>query len=749
MSLCCAVPGKTTWARYAFAAAGSASTTSPDGEFHRSLRDTHQHQAMYRILYEHVHGWEKNDAERSIAARLLHQFLKYRVSGARKVEWNTFSQMHSLQSCRDLSLKRVVDEILPPTECHGRRRVIVVNFDEVVDALVDNKELLTDVLRVLVDNKPLCYFCILLTSTRALKVLELRTSSQIGYTSITLPLLKIEHMYKVVQHVTRLCHARAAPGAQGSIQLLFTDDTSPAVGLQTEPRLRCFTYLLELLAGVPRFLEKALFEMGCESSSRVFRPDIFLRNIERLDDSKFVLDELLRAVVDAITTKYDRFLGHLRSLEIFPLLVTCSLFEARFYRSQNIQHGRGQRGVQADIHYIADLEDDGVIFLTKPQSSGQSQLHRLPLAPPRDAAWSHRSSLLRPWLTARAQRDDTEFCIVVPFIWMHLAAARAALDASPQSPPLPQIQLLSQLGTALTPSEKERLSLSVLALRMYFLAECDRAGHGEVMRFEVSDLFPVVPQGRKVDPSHVDLPSGCSWLVAQSTKPIVATDLKSATPSSKLQQRIDVPLADCRSQLQPGLQSEALQVFWQNKDKTQSADSFVLSMPGIALQEKQSHAFKQAVQDGRTGQKGNTVSANAIKKEHDKFRPRCPHLFVFITDKRVVPAARAQLDKCELIIDANNEEGFYGPFLARLKLCHDRDESAVLADPTESLKSWLAASSSGSPTAVAAVAAAAASASVDSDTESSRPRKKRRTSASDQSHRPSSAVCSRKSRRGG
>ena len=30
--------------------------TSPDGEFHRSLRDTHQHQAMYRILYEHVHA---------------------------------------------------------------------------------------------------------------------------------------------------------------------------------------------------------------------------------------------------------------------------------------------------------------------------------------------------------------------------------------------------------------------------------------------------------------------------------------------------------------------------------------------------------------------------------------------------------------------------------------------------------------------------------------------------------------------
>ena len=72
-------------------------------------------------------------------------------------------------------------------------------------------------------------------------------------------------------------------------------------------------------------------------------------------------------------------------------------------------------------------------------------------------------------------------------------AARASLDATPQSPPLPQIQLLAQLGSALTPSEKERLSLSVLALRMYFLAECDRAGHEEAMRFEVRDPVPRRP----------------------------------------------------------------------------------------------------------------------------------------------------------------------------------------------------------------------------------------------------------------
>ena len=292
----------------------------------------------------------------------------------------------------------------------------MINFDEVADALVHNDELLKDVLRVLVDSQSLCYICILLTSTRALEVLQLPTSSQ-----------------------------------------------------------------------------------------------------------------------------YHRFKGYLQWLEIFPLLVTCSLFGAHLHRSQRIDY-EGAR----TRHHIARLEDSGVIFLVEPQSSApQSKVLCLPAPPRQTAAWSHHSPLLRPWLTVEAEDDETEFCIVVPFIWIHLVAAQAALDASSQSPPLPQIQLLSQLGTALTPSEKERLLLSVLALRMYFLAECDRAGHGEVMRFEVSDLFPVVPQGRKVDPSHIDLPSGCSWLVAQSTEEIKADTFMSSPPSSQQQQQqgSDVPSA--------------------------------------------------------------------------------------------------------------------------------------------------------------------------------------------------------------
>jgi hypothetical protein len=217
--------------------------------------------------------------------------------------------------------------------CGDRRRVIVVNFDEVADVLKYDEWHFERVLRLLMDSNQLCYFCILLTSTQTLNVLKLPASSGIGHVSISLPLLKVEHMYQVVQHITRLC-CRDEELTESSIAERILSDVRP----QEMPELRCFTYLLDLLAGVPRFLEKALFCMGCDASSHAFQPEVFLCNLERVKDSHYVYDLLLPAVVHAITVKYGRFLRHLQSMELFPLLVTCSLFGARFYRSQEIKY---------------------------------------------------------------------------------------------------------------------------------------------------------------------------------------------------------------------------------------------------------------------------------------------------------------------------------------------------------------------------------------------------------------------------
>jgi hypothetical protein len=82
------VPGKTTWARYAFAAAGGKRPPSPDAHFYHSLQDTHRQQAMYRMLYDDIEQWELEDVERSIAGRLLHEHLKYRVHPAGEVNWS-------------------------------------------------------------------------------------------------------------------------------------------------------------------------------------------------------------------------------------------------------------------------------------------------------------------------------------------------------------------------------------------------------------------------------------------------------------------------------------------------------------------------------------------------------------------------------------------------------------------------------------------------------------------------------------
>jgi hypothetical protein len=705
------VSGKTTWARYAFANAGSKSSPLPDGDFYRSLQDTHRRKAMYCIVYDGVLPWEKMDPERSIAGRLLHQHLK---NGAENKLWPPFARKHDLEHCPDLTLRRVVDEILPPSLCRSRRRVIVINFDEVADVLENNKELLTEVLKVLVDSKALCYFCILLTSTHALDVLKLPRSSGFGHVAISLPLLSVEHMYEVVQHITRLCFEAVQPAEAGPIATRILPNVQiPPVEPQMVHELRHFTYLLELLAGVPRFLEKALFSLGFDSSSHAFQPEVFLHNLELVEDSHFVFNQLLRGVVRFITLKYNRFLGYLNTLEIFPLLISCSLFGACFYRSEKISFESNERGVEGGHHNIGALEDDGVIFLTEPPA-GQSGMPSLPVAPPAPADWSEGSSLLRPWRTSRKARDNQAFCIVIPFIWMHLVVARAALYATPLSPPLPQIQLLSQLGSSLTPSEKERLSLSVLALRMYFLAECDQAGNGEEMCFGVRDLFPV-PLQRTISPSHVCLPAAFSWRVAQSTEEIVAAAFKPARQQSKRQRQDD--------DSQQHSLSSAVQVFYQNKEKAEAPDSFVLSRPVIALQDKQSHAFKHAVQ---AGEPGGTVSVTIIRQEHDKFKAACEHLFVFITDKRVVEKAQSGLKDNELAIDDTNEEGFYGPLLKRLKLHHDRDEDVLQADPTDSLQLWRL-SSSASSTAAAAATAASASSAVDAT--SSSPCKKQRASA--------------------
>ena len=83
-----------------------------------------------------------------------------------------------------------------------------------------------------------------------------------------------------------------------------------------------------------------------------------------------------------------------------------------------------------------------------------------------------------------------------------------------------------------------------------------------------------------------------------------------------------------------------------------------------------------------------------------------------------------------VVVEPSNEEGFYGPLLTRLKLCHGRDEEVQLTGPTESLKAWLAASRPQSPTAVTATAVAPTPSSSSASAESSQPRKKQRISAS-------------------
>jgi hypothetical protein len=669
---------------------------------------------MYRLLYDDVIGsWEPENAERSIAGRLLHQYLRYRLPAGRE-SWQQFASHYHLEDCTDLTLQRVAEVIVPlKPDSPIKRRVIVINFDEVADVLdlerrqkkqnkteqqsadiaIDLRPLFSAVLRLLAIASraagSTCYFCVVLTSTEALTVLDLPRHSGLGYHSILLPLLSVDHMYVVVQRITELCVEAVAeqepPSSSAIAALLLSSQPRPPLRLQ--PRLRYFTYLLELLAGVPRFLEKALFSMGSLSLAGPFRAEVFLSSLERVSDPHYLSHTLLSDVVQSIQYKYSEFKHKLQALEIFPLLVTCSLFKAPVYRSQSICHDLvvyGESRISNKSHPIQELEDSGVIFLVK---ADPRHTMTLPPESKRQQASSQKSSsfaqpspFLRPWLTEAHHRDKHQFSFVIPFIWMHLVAAKD----SPLKSPLPQVRLLRELGWSLTPSEKERFSLSVLALRMYFRIECLQ--DTEEVAFQALDLFP--PQSRCLVPSVFRLPASrtpesCSWQIVKSDHRVTAADFPSE--DGQLYHRRKAKLS---SNGQPAQQQSALSLFVQNAGQAHSADSFVFLSPPLLLQDKQSQTCKRAVQLS-VRPSSSSVSVEDIVSEHNKCNPLPAHLFVYITDELVSAEVEKQLEQSVVVIHAGNEQQFFGPFLARSKLYPDQEEPVSRGDPTQSLREAL------------------------------------------------------------
>ena len=636
---------------------------------------------MFHIVFKDIQDWERGNGDRSIAARLLYAHLGIKDRDENRVSWAQFCTEHSLEHSTDVTLNKVVDVILPPNKCESKRRVIVVNIDEVY-GMMDNdtdRTHLKNVLHALVASAEFCYFCILLTSTHALKVLQLSSFSQIDHDSITLPLLAVSHMHEVVRQVANRC-------LSGERQRLEEDEKKEAIpfeavqrgyadlvllesrvkdvaagGPETAPKY--FTYLLEMLTGVPRFLEKLLFEMGRNKTKFCRRS--FLLNLTRVNDPGYVFDELLPAVVGAITAKYSRFKDFLSSYPIFPLLCTCSLFGAVFSRSDVLdwedEHGR--------LHQeeLTALEDSGIIFLADPPEAPETPLtgrdtpFALPTTRPTLTEQSGLS-LMRVWRqlaptsaptpapnTKREQQQPSinkSYCIVVPFIWMHLMVAQCRKKGGGL---LQHIQLLTHLGTTLSPSEKERVTLSVIALRIYFLAHCGRAGTGELMIINVYDLFPV-PAGRKVVPFLITVPKDFIWAVRKALGGFITQDNISALINA---------------------QPHARYLFWQNMDMAPSADSFVLTTPILAIQDKQSHSEKE---------RRKTHSPASIASEHSKFSPDYPHLFVFATDKRVADNRHKKIAENELVISQHNESLLYGQYLSRIKSCRTKHEDVVEMD---------------------------------------------------------------------
>jgi hypothetical protein len=656
--------------------------------------------------YEQPVAWEYSEAERSIAGRLLREFLKYHLpleADGDVCHWQTFDKLYRLAACPDLNLRTVQDVILPPASAKAAgvvRRVIVINFDEVSHVLRNDhlKQLFVNVLELLllasvgaVDG---CFFCLLLTSTQAVKMKDFSHDSRLLSRSISLPLLNLSHMYQVVQGISRLSKTTACQQHSDLPASSIRDavcDGQPDQLLQ-DSRLRYFTFLLRLLGGVPRLLEETLFTMGLDKATEAFSPRVFLANLERVQESDYS-NSLLQAVVPAVKLRYPRFVDYLQAQALFPLLVACSLFRASVQRSQYILY-TVRRGGQTDKHSqsIVEMEDNGVVFLVnadaQPPLSLPSKAQAVD-APPMPVDQPD-SPFVHPYLIPLSKDSEPKFVMVIPFIWIYIVTQHYK---SQMQSLLPQVQLLASLDWSLTSSQKERLSLSVLALRVHFLIEChQQEDKTKSVQLLLWDVFP--QQAHEVKPSTLRLPhppASCSWRVTQCKERVLAHQLPS--------------LAD---------DSQRTCLFYQNGGKAPSADSFAFLSPLVLLQDKQSHQSKPVLQQGRKPPPSLAVTAEEVRSEHNKSRPSCDHVFVYITDKRahasvkVIPyppsssqqqqqahqrtknsrsAAASQqpqgLQPDEILICADNEAAFFGDFLSLLKLYADREENV----PRASLRS--------------------------------------------------------------
>ena len=648
---------------------------------------------MFRVVLHPVQEFEYDSPEKCIAGRLLWEQIKVGRSDA---EFDTFQ--HDVRACTDISVKLVARTICADVD--SASSLIILNLDE-INVLLDVRNphggpLLTRILRSLriCSREGDCYFAVILTSTAILRLRDVLKVSHTDWHEFKLPLLGVQHMCEVVLDIARRCRAAAEQdvNAEQDIDFSWLSHTTPASLMRTYP---LFAFVLRLLGGNCRFLELLLFRLGYCNDQGGFRPLQFLSSLRRLDDSRF-LSDIRQQTAAAIHSRYPRFLTSWGAVGLLiPQLIAMTLFDVPVRRSTRFEHA-----TSGDQISVEQLEQMGIIVIDSIRTPGHGAHTASSIVPARISS-DFPPSLAPPQRTGSAVRiisspdpNDVEWVLLkMPFIWL-----QRLFPATMPTESLRLIPLLSSHSSFLSPDDNERLTLTIIMLKMFYYVTFPELRPW----FLRSSSLPPASSSSSSSPSsssvfscHIPL----SVLVPlRAGQPDVQLRLDLRGQEDRQHPYWNVTEADYQldkykfigwlSKAVP--ESPAGALFIMNKVRAAFADSIITTTPVLFLQDKQqvTERREMMVRDA-AGHKQQLASVHTIQKEHSLCDlPEVPHLFIYTTDLPLSPDVEDEMEEevkdevkgkrrkvkrklrdNEVVVHRGNNQQFYGDLVTFLKAC--------------------------------------------------------------------------------
>ena len=593
-----------------------------------------------RFVIESVDEWtprgaldDEYDYGPAVGRNLLYEYLKHRLPD----DSSDGSFLSSLRSKIPLSV--VIQWICKDANLTAKQSIFVINFDEVNKVLEKptGQSVFAAVVKVLREQSRTgkAVFFILLSSTVPIAMRDAVKLSGSEPIDIPLPLLTIEHMEEVAADMHDRCLAASSPTS--------TTGSSPSSSTDLSYE---FQFLLSSLSGHCRSLQFLLFLMGCkEGDLSIFDPATFLQSYDRLNyvgkevsDTHQYANDLFGSLVHFMVHKRSQALKDKH--DIIPELIGHTLFNHPMSRTEKV----GKQWT------VAQLEQEGIVFLERPASSSSSSA------------------------------TDSQLLLALPYIWV-----RFYYTSNRLSKWWSDIPLLTSANLVLTPTVNEQLSISVLAFKLYYLWKYRQSAKSKLTptkkHLHLSDIFPIRDNQKQKDLRIKGLPTKDEeWRVEQLPHKI--------ENQSQL------------NEIRGGW-------FFINAHQASYADSFALCDPVIFIQDKQSLTQRRADAKRRKSDfqshNSNTptnplpaTSSSATRHqpartcnatpstpsaafepssitemmavEHRKYLPlKRRHVFVLITDWEVTTEDEATLKHNEILIHPGNQSQFFGHMLSQRK----------------------------------------------------------------------------------